>query len=85
VNIRLPAVAAAAVLLVAIPINAQAKSVGGCPTEGGFRLVTVASLGIPPDAVSGIASLDGNEDGLTCIKPIKDDTSLIFRDNTVAR
>lgn len=81
------AVAAATAALV-FPATAPGKSVGGCPSGDGWQLVTVESLGIPPEAVSGIPSLDGNEDGQTCIKPLTGvpglpEGSFIFRDNTV--
>ncbi len=73
----------------AFPTGAVGKSIGGCPSGDGWQLVTVESLGIPPDQVVGIASLDGNRDGLTCIMPVNADPSapisgaIIFRDNTV--
>ena len=69
--------------------SASATSTGGCPTQGGFSLVSVASLGIPPEQIDGIAGLDINNDGLTCVKvPVVPSTSslfggLLFRDNTV--
>jgi hypothetical protein len=65
------------------PGSAVGKSIGGCPesSSGKWELVTVESLGIPPEAATGIASLDGNGDGLTCIKP--QGTGGVFRDNTV--
>ena len=61
---------------------AEAKSVGGCPPGGAFRLVSVEDLGIDPEVATGIPSLDGNQDGLTCIKPLGEE-GFIFRDNTV--
>jgi hypothetical protein len=67
-----------------IPATARAKSIGGCPSGGNWQLVTVASLGVPN--ASGIPSLDGNGDGLTCIKPLPNYPSagaFTFRDNTV--
>jgi hypothetical protein len=75
----------AATVAVAFPGAASAKSIGGCPTGDEWNLVTVKSLGIPPDAASGLASLDGNMDGWTCIKPSPGlpEGALIFRDNTV--
>jgi hypothetical protein len=66
--------------------GAQAKSVGGCPRGGDWDLVTVESLDLPSEIVSGLASLDGNGDGWTCIKPLANFPApevLIFRDNTV--
>ena len=74
------AVVAAAYLA---PGSAVGKSTGGCPESASekWELVTVESLGIPPEAATGIASLDGNGDGLTCIKP--QGTGGVFRDNTV--
>jgi hypothetical protein len=78
----------AATVAVAFPGAASAKSIGGCPTGDDWDLVTVESLGIPPDTASGLASLDGNRDGWTCIMPLVDvpgipEGAFIFRDNTV--
>jgi hypothetical protein len=78
----------AATVAVAFPGAASAKSIGGCPTGDNWNLVTVASLGIPPDAVAGLPSLDGNKDGWTCIKPFVGvpgipEGAFVFRDNTV--
>jgi hypothetical protein len=77
----------AATVVVAFPGAASAKSVGGCPTGDDWNLVTVKSLGIPPDTAVGLASLDGNEDGWTCIRPLEGpgipEGAFIFRDNTV--
>ena len=47
----------------------------------------MASLGITPETATGIPSLDGNQDGLTCINrlpnhPLIED-AFVFRDNTV--
>jgi hypothetical protein len=73
----------------AFPTGAAGKSFGGCPPEGHWQLVTVESLGISPDEAIGIASLDGNRDGLTCIMPSNaaapapTSGAIIFRDNTV--
>ena len=66
------------------PGAAVGKSVGGCPQGANekWQLVTVASLGIDPETATGIPSLDGNADGLTCIKPHSDGGG-VFRDNTV--
>jgi hypothetical protein len=75
----------AAVLLV--PSTAVGKSVGGCPDSASakWELVTVESLGIPPESATGLASLDGNGDGWTCIKPMPafGPGGFVFRDNTV--
>ena len=75
----------AAVLLA--PGTAVGKSVGGCPVGASekWELVTVASLGITPGDATGIPSLDGNGDGLTCIKPMPNfgPEAIVFRDNTV--
>jgi hypothetical protein len=74
----------------AFPTGAVGKSIGGCPPSGGWQLVTVESLGITPEQAVGIASLDGNRDGLTCIVPVNAappapiSGAIIFRDNTVA-
>jgi hypothetical protein len=80
-----------AVVLASIPTFAQAKSLGGCPQSAteSWQLVTVESLGIPEEIAVGIASLDGNRDGFTCIMPNPASASapiagsLVFRDNTV--
>jgi hypothetical protein len=69
--------------------GATAKSIGGCPSGDSWRLVTVESLGIPEEQVSGLPSLDGNGDGWTCIAPTNANPNapisggFIFRDNTV--
>lgn len=82
---RVAILAAAAAL--ALPGGGAAKSTGACPSGGAWELVTVASLGFS-DA-SGIPSLDGNGDGLTCIAPLTVAPNspvfggLVFRDNTV--
>jgi len=78
--------ATAAVVLV-LSSGASAKTVGGCPTN--FELVTVESLGLTEEQANGIPSLDGNGDGLTCIRPLAASENAIifggfvFRDNTV--
>jgi hypothetical protein len=74
-----------ATVAVAFAGTASAKSIGVCPTGDEWNLVTVKSLGIPPDTASGLASLDGNQDGWTCIKPSPGlpEGAFIFRDNTV--
>ena len=67
--------------------GASAKAVGGCPV--GFELVTIQSLGISPETASGIPSLDGNGDALTCVVylTVSEHATIsgafIFRDNTV--
>ena len=67
--------------------GAAAKAVGGCPV--GFELVTIQSLGISPETASGIPSLDGNGDALTCVVflTVSENATIsgafIFRDNTV--
>ena len=65
------------------PGSAVGKSVGGCPDSASekWELVTVESLRITPETATGIPSLDGNGDGLTCIKPKGEGG--VFRDNTV--
>jgi hypothetical protein len=77
----------AATVAVAFPGAASAKSTGGCPTGDDWNLVTVESLGIPPDAAVGIPSLDGNQDGWTCTMPLGvpglPEGAFVFRDNTV--
>ncbi len=76
--------AGAAALLAGLSMApAAAKSAGGCPApESGFSLAVVADI-FPPDYEQ--ASLDGNGDGLTCIKPkiIQGEEYTFFRDNTV--
>lgn len=89
------ALSAAAVLLLALPIQwAGAHSTGGCPggASGKWILADVKGLGITPEEAGGIPSLDGNGDGNTCIRMLFDsegpicnkDFPIIFRDNTVA-
>jgi hypothetical protein len=81
------ALAGSAALVVALSAApATAKSVGGCPATGGWTLASLADLGISPETADGIASLDGNGDGYTCIKPLAQTGTdvVIFRDNTVA-
>ena len=80
---RVTVLATAVVVVFVAPGSAVGKSIGGCPESASekWELVTVESLGIPPEAANGIASLDGNGDGLTCIKP--QGTGGVFRDNTV--
>ena len=74
-------------VMVGLPSGASAKAVGGCPT--GYELVTVESLGLTPEEATGIPSLDGNRDTLTCIMflPVPEGSHLsgafVFRDNTV--
>jgi len=78
-----------AAISLALPAGSAAKSLGGCPGGGAWQRVTVESLGITPEVASGIASLDGNRDGLTCIfaypgaDPSGSPGAFIFRDNTV--
>ncbi len=77
-----------AVSSTAIPLStASAKSTGNCPPgQAGYELIDVSELGITPETATGIPSLDGNGDGLTCIKPLPNsDGNIIFRDNTVGR
>ena len=51
--------------------------------------MTVESLGLTPEEATGIPSLDGNRDTLTCIMflPVPEgshlDGAFVFRDNTV--
>ncbi len=88
-RIWLVLILAALLLLAAFEGGATAKTIGGCPSGDGWQLVTVASLGITPEEASGIASLDGNGDGSTCITPVPSNPAavnsgaMIFRDNTV--
>lgn len=71
---------------------ASGKSTGACPrgTSAKWVLATVDGLGVSPEVASGIASLDDNGDGLTCIRQLfagtpecDMDFPIIFRDNTV--
>jgi hypothetical protein len=80
-------VAAPLVVAALFPATTGAKSIGECPPGGDWELVTVASLGLTPETATGIPSLDGNQDGLTCINrlpnhPLIED-AFVFRDNTV--
>jgi hypothetical protein len=63
----------------AAPVAADGPPIGGCP--GKFTLVSVESLNL--DDPSGIASLDRNGDGFTCIKEDPNGEGFVFRDNTV--
>jgi hypothetical protein len=77
-----------AFVAIALPVApASATSTGGCPSGDDWQMVTVASLGIDPETASGIPSLDGNGDGLTCIKGLANyprfPNAFVFRDNTV--
>jgi hypothetical protein len=66
----------------AAPLAAK-EPAGGCPPGADWELVKVSSLHIPREVVSGLASLDGNGDGWTCISPLEQRGGLVFRDNTV--
>jgi hypothetical protein len=79
---------AAVVVALVAPGAATGKSVGGCPdtASGKWELVTVESLGPPPEGATGLQSLDGNGDGMTCIKRMQLPNfgeAIVFRDNTV--
>ena len=71
------------------PGPAVGKSIGGCPSGSGadWSLVLVSELGIDPETATGIPSLDGNQDGYTCIRTSPQQSPLgeltLFRDNTV--
>ena len=71
----------------AAPLIAQdQKPIAGCPSGGGWILGTVEDFGIDPAIASGIPSLDGNNDGLTCGKLVvlgNGFLALTFRDNNV--
>jgi hypothetical protein len=82
-------------MLLVIPIHgASAKSTGGCPSSASEKwvLASVQGLGIDPVVATGIASLDGNADGNTCIRKLQAsegticnmENQIVFRDNTVA-
>ncbi len=92
--LRLPRVCVGAGVTLALLLSlatgaAQAKSVGECPTGSGaaWTLVSVSELGIDPETAMGIPSLDGNGDGMTCIRTPPQQSPLgeltLFRDNTV--
>jgi hypothetical protein len=65
---------------------ASGTSVGGCPSGGNWQLVRAADV-IDPEFISGLPSLDGNRDGLTCIQYLANhpagENIFVFRDNTV--
>ena len=72
-----------------LPIgSASARLVGGCPPQGGFVLTQVTDLDLPEELLSN-PSLDGNGDGLTCVKVLpgvgNEAGYRIFRDNTHPR
>jgi hypothetical protein len=71
----------AATVMAGAMASAAGKPIAGCPHGGAWQLVTVASLGFPPEQIAGIQSLDGNGDGRTCIRPAG--SSITFRDNNV--
>lgn len=80
-------IAAAPLVAAALfPAATGATSLGGCPSSG-WELVTLASLEITPETATGIPSLDGNGDGLTCIHRLPRQPNIedafVFRDNTV--
>ena len=82
----LVAIAAVSMLLPSAPaFAAEGPPVGGCPTgHGQWQLLSLEELNISPETATGIPSLDGNDDGYTCIKPLpNNEPFIIFRDNTV--
>ena len=76
-----------ALVLAFTAVPAFATSTGGCPgpAAASWTLSSLVDLGITPETADGIASLDGNGDGLTCVKllPGSNQGFYIFRDNTV--
>jgi|tagenome__1003787_1003787.scaffolds.fasta_scaffold20959118_3 hypothetical protein len=76
--------AAAVLAATVMAAPAQATSTGGCPTGTGadWMLVPV-SVVIGTGDSTGIASLDGNGDGLTCLRIFATVERGVFRDNTV--
>jgi hypothetical protein len=70
-----------------LPATASGTSTGGCPTGDSWNLVTIESIGFNPSTASGVPSLDGNGDGLTCIHYLTNyprfPNAFVFRDNTV--
>jgi hypothetical protein len=79
-------IAALSVIGLALPASAGATSVGGCPSGGSWELVRAADV-IDPEFIAGLPSLDGNQDGLTCIQFLPNHPAgsniFVFRDNTV--
>jgi hypothetical protein len=82
---RLVTIASLVLLLgtAGIPPSAAKEPLGACPPGDDWELVKVSSLHIPREVVSGLASLDGNGDGWTCVSPLEQRGGLVFRDNTV--
>lgn len=83
----LAATGGTALVLALATSPASATSIGACPspTNAHWELRSLQSLGITPETADGIASLDGNGDGSTCVKilPGANQGFFIFRDNTV--
>ena len=79
--------AAALAVAALLPGTATATSTGGCPTGDTWHLVTIESIGFDPATATGVPSLDGNGDGLTCIQYLPNyprfPNAFVFRDNTV--
>ena len=65
--------AAVATVLCAIPLPAEAESVGGCPAPGGYLAIQFGD--IPDIPADFFASQDLNGDGTLCAKfsPSRDD------------
>jgi hypothetical protein len=66
------------------PVAADGKPIGDCPPGFTFKLVSELNLG----GASGIASLDGNGDGWTCMKRLDTPpypTAVILVDNRVMK
>ena len=85
-SLRVTVMAASAAALLAAAPTAGATSTGACPSGGTWTLTSIADLGITPEDSTGIPSLDGNGDGMTCIKSFSHgplDGGFAFRDNTV--
>lgn len=88
-RLRFLAMVAAMTALVVPGPTAYAASgppIGGCPDSQGqnWELVSLEDLNINPEVAAGIASLDRNADGFTCIKRMRNDPAFfVFRDNTI--
>jgi hypothetical protein len=81
---RLCVAGVVAIVLACATVSMSASGpIGGCPSGGPWELVVVADVfpDVDPTILAGIPSLDGNGDGLTCIRPAGQ--SITFRDNTV--
>jgi hypothetical protein len=78
--------AALCLIGLSLPTPAGAQPVGGCPSGDDWELVRAVDV-IDPEFISGLPSLDGNGDGMTCIQYLPNHPAgsdiFVFRDNTV--